>query len=117
TFRSRSLRRRPPRSRRCRPPRKWDLRAALERTAAEVEDGGIRELLRRRRDSLTPDLQWLLLHRPAPPLLQDGPQCGLVALWMGGSLVAPGHGLTLAQVVQTALERRYTLQGEMFSGI
>ena len=24
--------------------------------------------------SLTPDLQWLLLHRPAPPLLQDGPQ-------------------------------------------
>ena len=32
------------------PPRKWGLRAALGRTAAEVEDGGIRELLRRRRD-------------------------------------------------------------------
>ena len=32
------------------PARKWNLRAALERTAAEVEDGGIRELLRRRRD-------------------------------------------------------------------
>ena len=57
-------------------------------------------------------------HWTPPPSFPNPPsRCGLVALWMGGSLVAPGHGLELAQVVQTALDRGYTLQGEMFSGI
>ncbi|NXH22179.1 CS054 protein, partial [Bucco capensis] len=66
------------------------LRDALERASNQLgQDGGVRELLRRRRESLSDSLQWLLFQQPAPPLIQDGPQCGLVALWMAASLLSP----------------------------
>ncbi|XP_065511307.1 actin maturation protease [Caloenas nicobarica] len=98
------------------PPPGRVLRDALERAGAALGgDGGVRELLRRRRDSLTPPLKWLLFHRPAPPLIQDGPQCGLVALSMAASLLFPTHGVQLGQLVRAAQERGFTHRGEMFS--
>ncbi|XP_062458104.1 actin maturation protease [Pezoporus occidentalis] len=98
------------------------LRDALERAGAALGgDGGVRELLRRRRDSLSPHLQWLLIHRPAPPLIQDGPQCGLVALWMAAALLTPPHKpapppVGLEEVLEVARARGFTVHGEMFSG-
>ena len=44
------------------------------------------------------------------------PRCGLVALWMAGTLLAPPGGTPLERLVQVAMERGYTAQGEMFSG-
>ncbi|KAG8511377.1 UPF0692 protein C19orf54 [Galemys pyrenaicus] len=42
-------------------------------------------------------------------------RCGLVALWMAGPLLLPPDGVPLERIVQVALERGYTAQGEMFS--
>ncbi|XP_024906523.1 UPF0692 protein C19orf54 homolog isoform X2 [Pteropus alecto] len=42
-------------------------------------------------------------------------RCGLVALWMAGTLLAPPSGTPLQRLVQIAMERGYTAQGEMFS--
>ena len=44
------------------------------------------------------------------------PRCGLVAVWMAGTLLAPPSGTPLERLVQVAMERGYTAQGEMFSG-
>lgn len=44
------------------------------------------------------------------------PRCGLVALWMAGTLLAPPSGIPLERLVEMAMERGYTAQGEMFSG-
>ncbi|ELW72367.1 hypothetical protein TREES_T100020191 [Tupaia chinensis] len=43
-------------------------------------------------------------------------RCGLVALWMAGTLLSPPSGIPLERLVQVATERGYTAQGEMFSG-
>lgn len=40
----------------------------------------------------------------------------MVALWMAGTLLAPPSGTPLQRLVQMAMERGYTAQGEMFSG-
>ncbi|XP_017742917.1 PREDICTED: UPF0692 protein C19orf54 homolog isoform X3 [Rhinopithecus bieti] len=42
-------------------------------------------------------------------------RCGLVALWMAGTLLSPPSGVPLERLVQVATERGYTAQGEMFS--
>ncbi|XP_046537813.1 UPF0692 protein C19orf54 homolog isoform X2 [Equus quagga] len=42
-------------------------------------------------------------------------RCGLVALWMAGTLLVPPSGIPLERLVQMAMERGYTAQGEMFS--
>ncbi|XP_062965772.1 actin maturation protease isoform X3 [Cynocephalus volans] len=42
-------------------------------------------------------------------------RCGLVALWMAGTLLSPPSGIPLERLVQVAMERGYTAQGEMFS--
>ncbi|XP_058715943.1 atypical kinase COQ8B, mitochondrial-like isoform X3 [Poecile atricapillus] len=93
------------------------LREALERAGEALgEDGGLRELLKRRRDSFQGPLKWLLFHRPVPPLIQDGPQCGLVALAMAGALLGPPRPqLGLGALLETARARGYTRHGEMFS--
>nr|XP_015196425.1 PREDICTED: UPF0692 protein C19orf54 homolog [Lepisosteus oculatus] len=62
------------------------------------------------------DLQWVLFNKYVPSLIQDGPQCGLVALWMAGHLLQRPTPLPLEQIVARALGRGYTAQGEMFSG-
>lgn len=43
-------------------------------------------------------------------------RCGLVALWMSAHLRQPQLSVDMETVVQTALNRGYTAQGEMFSG-
>ncbi|XP_021107388.1 UPF0692 protein C19orf54 homolog isoform X5 [Heterocephalus glaber] len=61
------------------------------------------------------DLQWILSCADLPSLIQEGPQCGLVALWMAGALLSPPSGVPLETLVQVAMDRGYTAQGEMFS--
>lgn len=48
-------------------------------------------------------------------MLQEGPQCGLVALCMAARLIQPGTTIEPDQIYQTAKERGYTQLGEMFS--
>ncbi|KAJ7990443.1 hypothetical protein DPEC_G00300370 [Dallia pectoralis] len=74
-----------------------------------------RLLLGQREASFRKDLQWVLFNKYVPSLIQDGPQCGLVALWMAGHLRQPPVNISMETVVQTALDRGYTAQGEMFS--
>ncbi|XP_072464355.1 actin maturation protease isoform X3 [Notamacropus eugenii] len=75
----------------------------------------VRRLLRLRRDRFRSDLKWILFCSDVPSLIQEGPQCGLVALWMAGSLLALPQDIPLENIVAVALERGYTAQGEMFS--
>ncbi|MEQ2311032.1 hypothetical protein AMECASPLE_015460 [Ameca splendens] len=72
-------------------------------------------LLRQRESCFRQDLQWFLVNTYVPSLIQDGPQCGLVALWMAAHLRQPQLNLDMETVVQTAVRRGYTAQGEMFS--
>nr|XP_056702298.1 actin maturation protease [Euleptes europaea] len=90
------------------------LKAALEQAGRERQDD-VQELLRRRRASFSEHLKWVLFNNPVPSLIQEGPQCGLVALWMAGALLHLPKVLSLEEIVQVALERGYTAQGEMFS--
>ncbi|XP_070987928.1 actin maturation protease isoform X3 [Oncorhynchus clarkii lewisi] len=48
-------------------------------------------------------------------LSQRESRCGLVALWMAGHLLQPPLSVSMEAVVQTAMDRGYTAQGEMFS--
>ncbi|XP_078236004.1 actin maturation protease isoform X2 [Pogona vitticeps] len=90
------------------------LKAALEQ-AGRADPDNVRELLRRRQASFNENLKWLLFNNPVPSLIQEGPQCGLVALWMAGALLSLPRARSLERIVQVALERGYTAQGEMFS--
>ncbi|XP_035242008.1 UPF0692 protein C19orf54 homolog isoform X1 [Anguilla anguilla] len=74
-----------------------------------------RLLLRQREGSFRQDLQWALFNKYVPSLIQDGPQCGLVALWMAAQLLQHPLGVSMETVVHTAMERGYTAQGEIFS--
>ncbi|XP_008247945.2 actin maturation protease isoform X2 [Oryctolagus cuniculus] len=76
-----------------------------------------RRLLKLHKDRFRSDLQWMLFCADLPSLIQEGPQCGLVALWMAGTLLSPPSGVPLERLVQVAMERGYTAQGEMFSGV
>ncbi|XP_067412712.1 actin maturation protease [Emydura macquarii macquarii] len=92
------------------------FRAALERAAPAPGSGDdVRELLSRRTASFSGHLKWLLYNSPVPSLIQEGPQCGLVALWMAGSLLNLSQSVSLERIMRVALERGYTAQGEMFS--
>uniref|UniRef100_A0A8D0BA34 Actin maturation protease n=1 Tax=Salvator merianae TaxID=96440 RepID=A0A8D0BA34_SALMN len=88
------------------------LKAALEEAAeTAAESGGLRELLRRRK------ARWAEpagLGRSAGSS-QEPSQCGLVALWMAGALLSLPKPVSLEKIVQVAVERGYTAQGEMFS--
>uniref|UniRef100_A0A8C9P1U7 Actin maturation protease n=1 Tax=Spermophilus dauricus TaxID=99837 RepID=A0A8C9P1U7_SPEDA len=92
------------------------LKEALEK-AGPVPTGreDVKRLLRLHKDRFRSDLQWILFCRDLPSLIQEGPQCGLVALWMAGTLLSPPSGIPLERLVQVAKERGYTAQGEMFS--
>ncbi|XP_061538630.1 actin maturation protease [Phycodurus eques] len=70
-------------------------------------------LIRQRESSFSRALQWTLVNAYVPSLIQDGPQCGLVALWMAAHLLQPS--VDMDAVVQAALGRGFTAQGEMFS--
>ncbi|XP_048450495.1 UPF0692 protein C19orf54 homolog, partial [Rhincodon typus] len=76
----------------------------------------VKMLVQSRPNSFKKDLQWLLINKYVPSLIQDGPQCGLVALWMAGHLLNMCEVQGLKEIVDCAKARGYTAQGEMFSG-
>lgn len=85
------------------------------RTAVEGDYEEASIIIGQRESSFSKDLQWLLFNNYVPSLIQDGPQCGLVALWMAAHLLQPPKTLLLETLVQTAKDNGYTEQGEMFS--
>ncbi|KAM6954045.1 actin maturation protease-like [Aplochiton taeniatus] len=85
------------------------------KSAVEGDHTEARSLLSQRESNFRKDLQWILFNKFVPSLIQDGPQCGLVALWMAAHLRQPQLSLTMDTVVQTAFDRGYTAHGEMFS--
>ncbi|KAM7057844.1 actin maturation protease isoform 1-T3 [Molossus nigricans] len=92
------------------------LKEALEKAGpvpGSRED--VKRLLKLHKDRFRSDLQWILFCADLPSLIQEGPQCGLVALWMASTLLVPPSGIPLERLVQMAMERGYTVQGEMFS--
>lgn len=56
------------------------------------------------------DHQFVCFNHHTVAQLQEGPQCGIVALCM-----AAGEGVKVDEVQQEARRRGFTLQGEMFS--
>ncbi|XP_072125836.1 actin maturation protease [Mobula birostris] len=76
----------------------------------------LKKLLQNRSNSFGKKLNWLLINAPVPSMIQDGPQCGLVALWMAGHLLNAPQPVSLEDIVNCAIEKNYTAQGEMFSG-
>ncbi|KAK9394211.1 UPF0692 protein C19orf54 like [Crotalus adamanteus] len=98
------------------PPRAAAFLRATPQQAAGIGDrDGVRELLRRQKARFSQCLTWLLFLQPVPSLIQEGPQCGLVALWMASAHLHLPSEVPLERIRQVALERGYTAQGEMFS--
>ncbi|XP_075043125.1 actin maturation protease isoform X2 [Mixophyes fleayi] len=75
----------------------------------------LKKLIKNLLDRSSRTLKWLLYNQHIPSLIQEGPQCGLVALWMAGGLLEMKHKVTLDKIVQMAMARGYTSLGEMFS--
>ncbi|XP_035535772.1 UPF0692 protein C19orf54 homolog isoform X2 [Morone saxatilis] len=97
------------------PKKKLYQTIASSRSPVEGNHTEARLLLSQRESSFRKDLHWILVNTYVPSLIQDGPQCGLVALWMSAHLRQPQLSIDMETVVQTALSRGYTAQGEMFS--
>ncbi|XP_049582436.1 actin maturation protease isoform X1 [Syngnathus scovelli] len=70
-------------------------------------------VISQRASSFSRNLHWTLVNKYVPSLIQDGPQCGLVALWMAAHLLGPP--VDMHTLFGTALKRGFTAQGEMFS--
>ncbi|XP_028817590.1 actin maturation protease isoform X2 [Denticeps clupeoides] len=104
----------PPRVAHASGPKKKLYQALAEGKAPVEGDHKEALLLLKQRDG-EKDLQWVLFNRYVPSMIQDGPQCGLVALWMGAQLLWPPRDVPLEAVVQRARASGYTAQGEMFS--
>lgn len=85
------------------------------RAPVEGDHEEARIIIGQRESSFRKDLQWLLFNKYVPSLIQDGPQCGLVALWMAAHVLQPPETLVMETLVQTAKHNGYTEQGEMFS--
>ncbi|XP_054650462.1 actin maturation protease [Dunckerocampus dactyliophorus] len=86
----------------------------LSRSPIEGDNTEPVMLIRQRESSFSKDLHWILMNTYVPSLVQDGPQCGLVALWMAAHLLQ--HTVVdMDAVVRTARSRGFTAQGEMFS--
>ncbi|KAM4627949.1 actin maturation protease [Polymixia lowei] len=88
---------------------------AAGKSPVEGDHEEARLLLSQRESSFRKDLQWILFNKYVPSLIQDGPQCGLVALWMAAHLCQPQLSIDMETIFQTALNKGYTAQGEMFS--
>ncbi|KAG7250968.1 hypothetical protein CRUP_000189, partial [Coryphaenoides rupestris] len=96
--------------------KKLYLAIAEGRKPVEGDHTEARLLLSQRESSFRKGLQWVLFNKYVPSLIQDGPQCGLVALWMAAHLRRPAlSSVDMETIVETALKRGYTAQGEMFS--
>ncbi|XP_005000029.1 actin maturation protease isoform X1 [Cavia porcellus] len=112
----------PPPTTRAAPPhvygleKSWLLKEALEKVGLNPKGReDVKRLLKLHKDRFRSDLQWILFCADLPSLIQEGPQCGLVALWMASTLLSPPSGVPLERLVQVAVDRGYTAQGEMFS--
>ena len=62
---------------------------------------------------ITQIFQFLCFNHHKDPLLQEGPQCGIVALTMAGT--SRGETLEVEEVQREAVRRGFTSRGEMFS--
>ncbi|XP_062860957.1 actin maturation protease [Trichomycterus rosablanca] len=85
------------------------------KTVVEGDFDEALQLLAQRESSFRKDLQWVLFNKYVPSLIQDGPTCGLVALWMASHLLKPTMTISMKQIIQTSLDKGFTAQGEMFS--
>ncbi|XP_018418098.1 PREDICTED: UPF0692 protein C19orf54 homolog isoform X1 [Nanorana parkeri] len=96
-------------------------RSKFYKKVAEHSDpsvGGCEELkkmIRKQQVRFNGTLKWLLYNNHIPSVIQEGPQCGLVALWMAGGLLDNTKQVTLGTIVETAISKGYTTLGEMFS--
>ncbi|XP_037534130.1 UPF0692 protein C19orf54 homolog [Nematolebias whitei] len=97
------------------PQKKLYQTISSNRRAVEGDHTEACLLLRQRENSFRKDLQWILANTYVPSRIQDGPQCGLVALWMAAHLQKPPPTVDMECVFQTAVRQGYTAQGEMFS--
>ncbi|KAM8952298.1 actin maturation protease [Pelodytes ibericus] len=103
------------------PPAPSVVKSKFFKTVADGSDpsaGGCEELkrmIRNRQGRFKEDLKYLLYNNHVPSLIQEGPQCGLVALWMAGKLLALARDVSLENIAAVAVSRGYTAQGEMFS--
>ncbi|CAG6002455.1 unnamed protein product [Menidia menidia] len=97
------------------PKKKLYQTIASSRSPVEGDYTEACTLISRRESSFRKDLQWILANKYVPSLIQNGPQCGLVALWMAAQLQRPEPSVDMEAVVDTATSRGYTAQGEMFS--
>ena len=65
--------------------------------------------------SLQRSARWLCFSIPTSPILQEGPQCGLVSLTVAINAISKQQLHSVATVFQLARERGFSKQGEMFS--
>ncbi|KAM5146221.1 actin maturation protease isoform 1-T2 [Mantella aurantiaca] len=77
----------------------------------------LKKMIQKQQDRFSGTLKWLLYNNHIPSLIQEGPQCGLVALWMAGGLLHITEEVTLEAIVKTAISKGYTTLGEMFSAV
>uniref|UniRef100_A0A4W3KEZ8 Actin maturation protease n=1 Tax=Callorhinchus milii TaxID=7868 RepID=A0A4W3KEZ8_CALMI len=99
------------------PKKKLYQALAQGREAVVGDREEVKMILQNRQISSRKGLKWLLINKFIPSLIQDGPQCGLVALRMAGHLLDPHRAVSLDEMVSLAVARGYTVQGEMFSAI
>ncbi|XP_077397381.1 actin maturation protease [Festucalex cinctus] len=101
------------------PPHSTDKKKKLYQTIGDskspVEGDNTEPLLliSQKESSFSRALRWTLVNTYVPSLIQDGPQCGLVALWMAARLLRPAVDMRV--LLQAALARGFTAHGEMFS--
>eukprot|EP00062_Callorhinchus_milii_P024343 gi/632984151/ref/XP_007908998.1/ PREDICTED: UPF0692 protein C19orf54 homolog isoform X2 [Callorhinchus milii] len=98
-------------------PKKKLYQALAQGREAVVGDREEVKMILQNRQISRKGLKWLLINKFIPSLIQDGPQCGLVALRMAGHLLDPHRAVSLDEMVSLAVARGYTVQGEMFSAI
>jgi len=67
------------------------------------------------KESMCYDEKILCIGHEIPAKLQDGPQCGIVALWMAGQHLDPDCTSEVEDIQGSAIEKHYTKHGEMFS--
>jgi len=67
------------------------------------------------KDKLCYDEKLLCIGHEIPARLQDGPQCGIVSLWMAGQFLEPSNDKDVVDIQDKAIEMQFTKHGEMFS--
>ena len=65
--------------------------------------------------SLQRSARWLCFSNPTSPMLQEGPQCGLVSLTIAINAITKQQQRSVLTVFHLARERGFSNQGEMFS--